>query len=282
MSTSTPVLDALEAEKSAERDKEAIQRNHPHYKDAALASKKDKPKTMAAAAAAFSPACEAKEGDKSNAPLRKRAAKRAATASGAAQKASGQPGPATQPKAANAFTAPTCSQVIAVFSQQRQVWARRQPSTQTTVHQVEPHRRRISSSRPPTDSGTSITPVPAPSLAPASSDGSGTRSRSVLGLASRQFEAGLSGPGVTKGGTRRRDRAAEQEEEKEWEPAKDGLSRSKRETEGRRKTMHWRGAGLLQLRSLCSYKPPARGHAGPTTPDAASRCYIWCHGVPRR
>ena len=53
MLASTPLLDALKAEKSAQRDKEAIQRNHAHYKDAAHASKKDESKKKAAAASGF-------------------------------------------------------------------------------------------------------------------------------------------------------------------------------------------------------------------------------------
>src|SRR5260221_722271 len=47
--TSTPLLDALKFGKSAQRDKGVIQRNHPHHKDAAQASKKIKSKTKAAA-----------------------------------------------------------------------------------------------------------------------------------------------------------------------------------------------------------------------------------------
>ena len=50
MPASTPLSDALKAEKSAQRDKEAIQRNHAHYKDAAHASKKDESKNKAATA----------------------------------------------------------------------------------------------------------------------------------------------------------------------------------------------------------------------------------------
>ncbi len=34
--TTTPLLEALRAEKSAQKDKEAIQRNHAHYKDPAV------------------------------------------------------------------------------------------------------------------------------------------------------------------------------------------------------------------------------------------------------
>jgi regulator of nonsense transcripts 3 len=85
MPTSTPLLDALKAEKSAQRDKEAIQRNHAHYKDAAQASKKDdSKKKAAAAAAAASGTPEAKQGGDLTAQLGKRAAKKAAAAAAAA------------------------------------------------------------------------------------------------------------------------------------------------------------------------------------------------------
>ena len=47
--TTTPLLEALKAEKSAQKDKEAILRNHAHYKD---------PAALAAAAAST------KKGDK--------------------------------------------------------------------------------------------------------------------------------------------------------------------------------------------------------------------------
>ena len=50
MLASTPLLDALTAEKSAQLDKEAIQRNHAHHKDAAHASKNDESKNKAATA----------------------------------------------------------------------------------------------------------------------------------------------------------------------------------------------------------------------------------------
>ena len=69
MPASTPLLDALKAEKSAQRDKEAIQRNHAHYKDAAHASKKDESKKKAAAAAGFT--SEVKQSGESAAPLGK-------------------------------------------------------------------------------------------------------------------------------------------------------------------------------------------------------------------
>jgi len=82
MPDSTPLLDVLKAEKSTQQDKEAIQRHHPHYKDAAQASKKDDSKKKAAAASGAT--SEAKQSGGLTAPLRKRATKRAE----AAQKAS--------------------------------------------------------------------------------------------------------------------------------------------------------------------------------------------------
>ncbi len=67
MPASTPLLDALKAEKSAQRDKEAIQRNHAHYKDAAHASKKDESKKKAGAGSGST--SEAKQSGESAAPL---------------------------------------------------------------------------------------------------------------------------------------------------------------------------------------------------------------------
>ena len=126
-----------------------------------------------------------------------------------------------------------------------------------------------SSSSPPSDSGASIMPAPAPPLVPASPDGSGRRSQPVLGLASRQFKATLRGAGATEGGNTR-ERAAEKE--KEREPAKDGPSSPKREAEeGGRKTMHGRGAGLLQIRSLMSDLFPQSSSARPSRPHHARR-----------
>jgi len=67
MPTSTPLLEALKAEESAQRDKEEIQRNHFHYKDAPHASKKDESRKEAGAASGA--ASEAKQCDDSTAPL---------------------------------------------------------------------------------------------------------------------------------------------------------------------------------------------------------------------
>jgi len=132
MPASTPLSDALKTEKSAQRDKEAIQRNDAHYKDVAHASKKDESKKTAAAASGST--SEAKRGRESAAPLGKRAARRAAAA--AAQKASAQPWPCDAAEARKRIRRSTRGQAIASLSQQGQVRARRrrQAATQTAVH----------------------------------------------------------------------------------------------------------------------------------------------------
>ena len=47
MATSAPILDALKAEKSAQRDKRAVEKDQPHYNDAAQVSKKNDSKKNA-------------------------------------------------------------------------------------------------------------------------------------------------------------------------------------------------------------------------------------------
>jgi len=93
------------------------------------------PKQAATAAVACSAASEAKQRGESTAPLDKSVAKAAtAAAAAAAQKVSAHAGPAPQPKTGNT----TSDQAISVFSQQGQVRARRQASTQTTVDVTRP------------------------------------------------------------------------------------------------------------------------------------------------
>jgi len=66
MPASTLLLVALKAEKSVQRDKLAIQRNHPQYKDTARASKKGDSRGKAAAAP--NAASEAKQRGKLTTP----------------------------------------------------------------------------------------------------------------------------------------------------------------------------------------------------------------------
>lgn len=224
MPASTPLLDALKAEKSAQRDKEAIQRNHSHYKDAVQASKREESKKKTAAA-------ESKQSGESTAPLGKRAAKRAAAAAAAAQKASAQAGPVAQLKSGNATSEAKPSPSSPSKAKSTRAGKHPPKSSSTTPSQAAAAAAAAPSSPPTEASVQAPTPASAaPALAPASSDSSGRRSRPVLGIASRHFEAALSGAGVSKGSSRR-----ERGTEKEKEPAKDGSSREKREGGGRRK-----------------------------------------------
>ncbi|KAH9039962.1 Smg-4/UPF3 family-domain-containing protein [Lactarius hengduanensis] len=226
MPASTPLLDALKAEKSAQRDKEAIQRNHPHYKDAAQASKKEESKKKAAAAAAATAATAKQSGD-SAAPLGKRAAKRAAAA--AAQKASAQTSAPPPPKAGGAPAVssttkppPSPNKSKSTRASKHHASAQAQSSKLSSAP-LDPATQVAAASNTPAETGAGASaPAPAPAAA-AGSNETGRRTRPVLGLASRQFEVALSGAGVSKGS--RRDRGAE----KEKEAAKDGLPREKKD-----------------------------------------------------
>ncbi|KAH9169544.1 hypothetical protein EDB89DRAFT_1984660 [Lactarius sanguifluus] len=230
MPASTPLLDALKAEKSAQRDKEAIQRNHPHYKDAAQASKKEESKKKTAAAA--STAATAKQSSDSAAPLGKRAAKRAAAA--AAQKASAQTSAPTLPKAGIAPAAsttkppPSPNKSKSTRASKHHASAQAQSSKLSSAP-LDPATQVAAASNTPAETGAGASaPAPAPAAA-AGSNETGRRTRPVLGLASRQFEVALSGAGVSKGS--RRDRGAE----KEKEPAKDGPPPREKKDGGSRK-----------------------------------------------
>ncbi|KAH9000616.1 Smg-4/UPF3 family-domain-containing protein [Lactarius hatsudake] len=233
MPASTPLLDALKAEKSAQRDKEAIQRNHPHYKDAAQASKKEESKKKAAAAAAT--AATAKQSGDSAAPLGKRAAKRAAAA--AAQKASAQTSAPMPPKAGGAPAAssaakppPSPNKSKSTRASKHHASSAQAQSSKLSSAPLDPATQvAATSNTTPAETGAGASaPAPAPAAAAGSSE-TGRRTRPVLGLASRQFEVALSGAGVSKGS--RRDRGAE----KEKEPAKDGPPREKKDGGGSRK-----------------------------------------------
>ncbi|KAI0299343.1 Smg-4/UPF3 family-domain-containing protein [Multifurca ochricompacta] len=235
MPASTPLLNALKAEKSAQRDKEAIQRNHPHYKEVVQASKKEEFKKKSATA--VTNAASAGKGDLA-APLGKRAAKRAA----AAQKATAQSSALAPPKAGSAPAGPSAAkppppspskaksaragkQLGSAPTQSQEAQPPKPSSTPSNQVQVAP----VLPSNSPTEVGAS---APAPSA----SNASGRRSRPVLGVASRQFEVALSGAGVSKGGGRRdRGTEKEKEKEKEKEPTKDGPVRERRDVGSRRK-----------------------------------------------
>lgn len=232
MPASTPLLDALKAEKSAQRDKEAIQRNHPHYKDAAQASKKEESKKKAAAAAAAATPAAAKQSGDTAAPLGKRAAKRAAAA--AAQKASAQSSTSTQLKPGGAPAISSAGKPPPSPSKSKSTRASKHVSARPQSQEAQPSSAPLqaAASSTPAESGVSASapaPAPAPAPAAAGSSDSGRRARPVLGLASRQFEVALSGAGVSKG-SNRRDRGAE----KEKDPVKDGPPRERKESRKRK------------------------------------------------
>ena len=200
----TPLLEALKAEKSANKDKEAILRNHAHYKDqipGAIARKDDKKKVPPAVQAQkVAEGAAAAAGNKKAGGKKQQVAPPAAASN---QNKPGQvlpkpvggnvPGPsnlgAKPPKPARAPRAPlpppqANKQQNVVVPIQTAIPQQPGPSTPT---------------QPPSDGATTPTP---------------RRTRPVIGLASRQFEAALSG---VAGGKSRREREREREREKERE-----------------------------------------------------------------
>jgi regulator of nonsense transcripts 3 len=157
---STPLLEALKAEKSANKDKEAILRNHAHYSQIIppVSRKEDKKKNIPAPQPQASKATEGTS----------------VTDSGSVPKSTAD-GPVTE--AIKPVKAPRAR-------------APRPPKNQ---------------SNNPSQNSTVDDAAAAPSEAPA------RRSRPVIGLASRQFEAALSGVGG-------RDRRSKRERGKEKEP----------------------------------------------------------------
>ena len=199
----TPLLEALKAEKSANKDKEAILRNHAHYKDqipGAIARKDDKKKVAPAVQAQKVAEGTAAAANKKGAGKKPQVAPPAAAAAlnqnkpGQPKSVGGNvPGPsnlgAKPPKPGRAPRAPPPPQANkpqnVVVPIQAAIQQQPGPSTPTQP--------------PPSDGATTPTP---------------RRTRPVIGLASRQFEAALSG---VAGGKSRREREREREREKERE-----------------------------------------------------------------
>ncbi|KAF9224944.1 hypothetical protein BS17DRAFT_795258 [Gyrodon lividus] len=199
--TTTPLLEALKAEKSAQKDKEAILRNHAHYKDSAATGttlKKEEAKKKAAAAGISR---AAKQPEPPAPPTSKKAKKAAAAAAAVAQKA--QP-----PRAQDGQTAPPKGQHAgAAGSLTTKALAATPPAAPRARPPKEPHGRQHSAK------GATAAPVPAqpkPNTIPASptstegaavaapAQGQARRGRPVIGLG-RQFEAALNGAGVAVG-----------------------------------------------------------------------------------
>ncbi|EMD37045.1 hypothetical protein CERSUDRAFT_95309 [Gelatoporia subvermispora B] len=195
--TTTPLLEALKAEKSAQKDKEAILRNHAHYKDhqiltaTAGAAKKDDSKKKGGAAPSTPVAQKPAEQ-----PLGKKAAKKAAAAAKAAQQQQAQASSSSTPAPAKSSAAPAAQG--------------KQPSNAPPT----PKAPRPPRERPPKPSP--VLGIPAePSADPSSSSAQPTtvptptaprRGRPVIGIASRTFEAALSGAGVERKSRREREK----------------------------------------------------------------------------
>ncbi|KAH8829185.1 Smg-4/UPF3 family-domain-containing protein [Flagelloscypha sp. PMI_526] len=169
----TPLLEALKADKQAAKDKQAILANHAHHKDSAISiHKKEAHKKKADKDA------EGKKGDQTPAPSKK-AAKRAAAAAKAAA-GSNQPQPPVAPKA-NKSKGPKAPR----------------PDIQTPTIITNPRNSVVQAP----DSNATTSPA-GPQATPTA-----RRGRPVFGgLGTRQFEAALSGAGVTNAPRTRREK----------------------------------------------------------------------------
>ncbi|GBE83576.1 predicted protein [Sparassis crispa] len=186
--TTTPLLEALKAEKSAQKDKEAIVRNHPHYKDQAGPTGHSAGKKEDAKKKGEMPAQKPAESQTS-----KKAAKKAAKAAHQHQQQQGQPGAPSvnAPAKAAATGAPAkqpagSTQPKAPRPPRERQQHKLSPSNPTATAVGDPPTT-ASADAPAAQSDTPVQPAPA------------RRTRPMLGLASRQFEAALSEAGVGPG-----------------------------------------------------------------------------------
>ncbi|KAH7912839.1 Smg-4/UPF3 family-domain-containing protein [Hygrophoropsis aurantiaca] len=188
--TTTPLLEALKAEKSAQKDKEAILRNHAHYKDSAGgSSKKEESKKKAS-----------QPPGQKQPELSKKAKKATAAAQKAAAQGPGSTTPATSgtsvppPKSSGPANGPAPPKSPAPPRAPRS--ARQQPPKQPPVPAPQTVLTKPPQASPSLPSADSVpaTPIsaPAPPSAPAA-----RRGRPVLGLG-RHFEAALTGAGVER------------------------------------------------------------------------------------
>ncbi|KAG6908859.1 hypothetical protein DXG01_003025 [Tephrocybe rancida] len=193
----TPLLEALKAEKSAHKDKEAILRSHAHYKDATIltppsrADAKKKGGASSAPPAKPTPAPEASTSKKG----------KKAQASAPAQGGSKQP---PQPQIP-AKPAPGPSSANTEGGQGAKTPKRPRPPKPAKQPQPQPPKPAAAAPPPPVIATSASASAPAPAAPPPTTP---RRSRPVIGLASRQFEAALSG--VAGGGGRARREQAQQ------------------------------------------------------------------------
>ncbi|KAI0080404.1 hypothetical protein K474DRAFT_1704712 [Panus rudis PR-1116 ss-1] len=213
--TTTPLLEALKAEKSAQKDKEAILRNHAHYKDTPTIATNPQKKDDSKKKSAPSKSAEAHAS--------KKAAKKAA-AKAAAQQQQTETTIANPPQIAkNPAHASSQSHPIPVkpappkgpkAARERQN-AKASASTASNAAPTNP------APAAPSTSQSSNTPSGSTANASAPTSPAPRRVRPVIGLASRQFEAALSGAGVSLGERKSR-REREKEAAAETNKGKDG------------------------------------------------------------
>ncbi|KAF9467695.1 Smg-4/UPF3 family-domain-containing protein [Collybia nuda] len=194
----TPLLEALKAEKSANKDKEAILRNHAHYKDqiniGSGTLRKDDTKKKGAPAKPAEPTPGNKKPHKKGAPTTVPAVSKAPPIAPAPKSTGGTShAPPKSPRAARTSRPPPQPKVTPTASK----------ATAAAGTLALPD--------------TEIAGTQPSQTAPAAASVPPRRTRPVIGLASRQFEAALSGAGVGASGERKSRREREKEREKEQE-----------------------------------------------------------------
>ncbi|KAI6027017.1 Smg-4/UPF3 family-domain-containing protein [Pisolithus marmoratus] len=225
--TTTPLLEALKAEKLAQKDRETILRSHAHYKESAIAAKKEEAKKKAIIAAQSQLAAQAtgaahksanEGGGMSQSPSKK--SKKAAAA---AQKAAAQE---TQPPVRIAAKPPP---PVASTAATPNVAPAPPVATQRSQRDRPPKRQRTAAIlSAPSEAAGPVPPIPAP--APLATEGGASatpsvtstatqsrRGRPVVGIG-RHFEAALNGAVGVGERKRRSEKEKEKEKEKEVDP----------------------------------------------------------------
>ncbi|KAI6104926.1 Smg-4/UPF3 family-domain-containing protein [Pisolithus croceorrhizus] len=213
--TTTPLLEALKAEKLAQKDKEIILRSHAHYKESATAAKKEETKKKAAtvvqAQATAAAQKSANEGGGASQPMSKKSKKAAIAAQKAAAQETQPPvriavkpsPPVVTAAAPNVAPAPP----TAPRSQRERPPKGHKTTAATAAHvrQTEAVSSAPPAAAPAPEGGAPGTPSLTPTTTPI------RRGRPVIGIG-RHFETALNGV-VGGGGDRKR--RGEKEKEKE-------------------------------------------------------------------
>ena len=198
----TPLLEALKAEKTAVKDKEAITRNHAHYKQVEVAThKEDKKKSTAATATARS---EAQVANPSPAGGKKAAKKVQAQAQAAAPKAS-------VPNKNVSTNVPLVTHQTSAGAPSSSSRPPKPPKALRPAQQGKPTSSGATTHIANTSNVASIDRAASAST-PQPDNLSSTpsrRTRPIIGIASRQFEAALSIAGLANSASERRKREKE-------------------------------------------------------------------------